>query len=128
MSEYFDLAALDDVDPFARELGPLATLEQDIQHMLLDPPGSHIMDPGWPIGLEDYLGKPLPSNLASTIEGRLERDDRVQAATVRIRPLDDDGDAFEVAWEVQATEGFVRGAIVIAARRNELPPTAPESP
>lgn len=124
MSEYFDLASDDyDIDPFGREVGPLEALEQDLRHMLIAPRGACVMDPDWGEGLENYLGKPLPSDLSTRLESAIERDDRVQTARVRIRPLDSLGESYEFVVEAEAAAGFLKFALVIARRQNELPPT-----
>lgn len=115
-SEYTDLLCEDDLDPFARELDPLAALEQDLLWMLRESRGSHVFDPDWGIGLEDYLGKPLPSNLSSTIEQAFEQDDRVQTARCTIKKRDVLGEVYDVTVEVQATDGFLTIAYALGAK------------
>lgn len=84
-----ELICLDDVDPYAREVSdPLAELEQDIYHRLLEDPDSNLdaiaMGEQRGLGLGDLLTTPLSSSLAHLIKAECERDDRVTAATVLV--------------------------------------------
>lgn len=108
MSEPTDWACDEDLDPFMREVGPLEALRQDLTWMLWESRGSHLLDPEWGIGLEDYLNRPLPSNLSATIEQAYERDDRVMSARCTIVPLGTAGDSYRFEIEVEASEGFLR--------------------
>lgn len=125
MSEYTDFACEDDLDPFMREVTPLEALRQDLTWMLRESRGSHVFDPEWGIGLEDYLGSPLPSNLDGTIEQAFERDDRVQSARCTISPLGQRGEAYAFSIEVQATDGFLLIALSIGETEPEAAAPVP---
>jgi hypothetical protein len=84
-----ELICIDDVDPYARELSdPLAELEQDIFHRLIEDPDSNLdaiaMGEQRGLGLEDMLTTPLSTNLGQLIKAECERDDRVTAAKVLV--------------------------------------------
>lgn len=104
-----DLVAFDDLDTFGAECAtPLAELEQDLYHRLIEPAGSNIDDRARGLGIEDALSGPYDSALAGRIEAEIRKDVRV--STVRATILDlsaesNAGASFRVLIEVQADEG-----------------------
>lgn len=132
MNEYNDWKCDDEVDMFGREAGPLDVLKQDIMNMLRTPRGSLLFDPDWGICIEDYLGKPLPSNLSSLIEGMIDRDDRVLSARVELAPIGLGFERFDVSVRVQVADGFLD--VVQRVQRAPLrdagapPPPSPAPP
>lgn len=80
-----DLLCYDDLDEFGRELDdPLAELEQDLVHMLLESYGTNIDASSRSIGLQDYLSGSPSSTLKNFIEGKLNSDSRVDQSSVEI--------------------------------------------
>jgi hypothetical protein len=76
-----DLLCYDDLDEFGRELDdPLAELEQDVVHMLLESYRSNPDAPERSIGLLDALSGATNPGLRHLIETKLEQDDRIDAA------------------------------------------------
>lgn len=87
--EYSDWRCGDDVDPFGRDALPLETFGQDLYHLLTTNKFCLIEDPDFGFGLEDYLGKPLPAQLAYDIETVCRKDDRctdAQCTIVKVAP------------------------------------------
>ncbi len=115
MTEYRDLACGDDLDLFGRETDPLETLQQDLEHRLFADRGSLVFDPNFGLGLRNYIGKPLPSTLASEIEESFGRDDRVLRAKCTITPHPTEPNAYRIEIGVTCTDGFV--ALVVEMTR-----------
>lgn len=113
MTEYFDIRCGDDLDPFARDVGPLETLAQDIFHWLKTSPMTLPIDSDWGFGLEDYLGRPLPSTLAADMQSGVRRDfeDRVSDAQCTITPIAGEIDAYHVELVVEVDGAFLTIAI-----------------
>jgi hypothetical protein len=82
-----DLKCFQDLDPFATELDdPLSELDQDVFHILVEPPGSNIDDIDRGIGIEEALSGRLDPMLARRIEAQLQRDERIDVARCLIEP------------------------------------------
>lgn len=103
-----DGLAFDDMDEFGRELDdPLAELEQDVIHMLLETYGSNpdVLTRG--IGLIAALSGPanrLPS-VKALAEQQLEEDDRIDRAQVTFTPTDTRGEyRVDLVLQVSDTE------------------------
>lgn len=80
-----DGLCFDDMDENARELDdPLAELEQDIAHQLLESWGTNLDAPDRSIGLEDQLSAYSSPNLKNYIEKKLLDDDRISAVQATI--------------------------------------------
>ena len=87
-----ELLCRDDVDPYARELtDPLAELEQDLFHRLIEDPDENLdaiaNGEQRGLGLGDMLSTPLKPNLAQLIKAECERDDRVTSASVLVSEI-----------------------------------------
>lgn len=103
-----DLVCFDDVDNFAAEYNdPVAELEQDLYHRLLEPRGSNIDDPDRGLGLEDALSGVLDPNLKNRIEAELRKDDRVIAAVATITALDATGARYRIDIDIQPSGEIV---------------------
>jgi phage baseplate assembly protein W len=111
VSEYFDIRCGDDLDPFARDVPPLETLAQDIYHLLITNKGTLFLDPDWGLGLESYLGRPIPTTLAGDIENEVRRDDRVSGAKCVITPIDGQVDAYAMVLTVEVEDSFLTIAL-----------------
>jgi hypothetical protein len=111
VSEYADLRCGDDLDPFARDAPPLEVLAQDIYHLLITNKMCLFLDPDWGLGLESYLGKPLPSTLAGDIENEVRRDDRVSDARCVITPIDGQSDSYQMRLAVEVDGTFLNIAL-----------------
>ena len=73
-----DLICFDDVDLNAAEMNdPIAELEQDFYHRLIEAPGSNPDDPDRGLGLPDRLNDILDPNLAREIDAEGKKDDRI---------------------------------------------------
>lgn len=114
MSEYFDIRCGDDLDPFGRDAAPLEALAQDIYHLLITNKMSLLQDPDWGLGLESYLGKPLPSTLAGDIEGAVRRDDRVSDARCMISKVAGAEDSYRIDLQVEVADDFLELALVLS--------------
>lgn len=80
-----DFLCFSDLDPFGRELDdPLAELEQDIVHMLLESYRSNPDALTRSIGLEDALSDANAPGLRERIESKLTDDDRITDADVTL--------------------------------------------
>lgn len=102
VSDYKDIRAGDDLDPFARDVPPLETLAQDIYHLLITNKLTLLQDPDWGFGLEDYIGRPIPGALAYRIETAVRADDRVSDARCVITKLDEESYSLTLTVEVDA--------------------------
>lgn len=111
MTEYLDIRCGDDLDQFARDVGPLEAYAQDLYHGLITDPQTLIQDPDFGFGLANYLGKPLPSTLASDIEGWARRDERCSDAECTITPIPGERDAYRLALTVAVEESFLTVAL-----------------
>lgn len=82
-----DFDCFDDLNPFDVDLSdPLEVLEQDVYHLLIEPPGSNIDDIERGIGLPDALKGRFDPTLAHRIDGQLQRDPRIDVSTTTITP------------------------------------------
>jgi hypothetical protein len=74
-----------DMDEYGTELDdPVAELEQDIVHLLIETWGTNPDALTRSVGLEDQLSGPSSTSLKSYIESKLLLDDRVQAVSCAI--------------------------------------------
>jgi len=102
-----DVICLEDLDAFGAEMDdPIAELEQDLYHGLLETRGSNLDDPNRGLGLEDALSGPLdPQLLAEAIEAHCTRDDRVDSVTVSMTQLSpgggNAGDSYAIQINIQ---------------------------
>ncbi|AKV03197.1 hypothetical protein AKJ09_09860 [Labilithrix luteola] len=72
-----------------------------------------MLDPGWGFGLEQYLGKPLPSSFASDIEIGV-RDtfhDRVSDARCVVTPVAGELDSYRLDLTVEVDGEFLELAL-----------------
>ncbi len=84
-----DVMCETDLDEFGRDLDdPIAELEQDVVHMLLESYGSNLSAPERSIGLEDGLSGPLDPTLKHRVETKLMQDARISAAAVTLSQVD----------------------------------------
>jgi len=98
-----DALAWDDLDEFGRELDdPLAELEQDIVHMLLESYGTNPDAPTRSIGLEDALSGASDPGLQHRIETKLTDDARIDAAEATL--TDEGGGVTRVDLRIVANE------------------------
>lgn len=111
MTEYFDIRCGDDLDSFGRDVRPLEVFAQDVYHMLITNKMTLLRDPDWGIGIESYLGKPLPSTLASEIESTIRRDDRASDARCTITPIPGTTDSYRMTLEVETASEFLKMAL-----------------
>jgi len=103
-----ELLCLDDVDPYARELSdPLAELEQDLFHRLIEAPDENLdasaMGEQRGLGLGDLLTTPLAPNLGQLIKAECERGDRVTAASVVVSEVRNGNAASTVTINITLT-------------------------
>lgn len=103
-----ELLCVDDVDRYARELSdPLAELEQDIFHRLIEDPDSNLdanaMGEQRGLGLGDLLSTPLAPNLGQLIKAECERDDRVTSASVLVTEQRNGNDVSTVTIRITLT-------------------------
>lgn len=84
-----DLLCLDDVDLYATELDdPIAELEQDLYHRLLEDPGENLDDPDRGCGLRQSLNGPIVvSELQKRVENDFKKDERVDDAKATVEDL-----------------------------------------
>lgn len=100
-----DLLAYDDVDEFGRELDdPLAELEQDVVHMLLESYGTNVDAPTRSIGLEDALSGATDPSLRHRIEQALTDDPRIDAAEAELTAVTDSSVRIHLRLQVDTTE------------------------
>lgn len=113
MTDYFDIRCGDDLDMFARDVRPLEVFAQDLYHLLVTNWGALVRDPTWGLGLESYLGRPLPATLAYDIETLVRKDDRANDArcTITEIPGEPKGEAFILKLEVECDAGFLEVAL-----------------
>jgi phage baseplate assembly protein W len=109
MTEYNDMRCGDDLDPFGRDAAPLEVLGQDLFHFLITVPGALLLDPNWGLGLELYLGKPLPSTLAADVENavRQEFDGRISDATCTITKIAGEEESYLFELRAEVDEAFL---------------------
>jgi hypothetical protein len=113
VSEYNDMRCGDDLDPFGRDAAPLEVLGQDLYHFLITVPGALILDPNWGLGLELYLGNPLPSTLAADVENAVlqEFHDRISGATCTIVEVPGEELSYEFELKAEVEETFLAIAL-----------------
>ncbi len=111
--EYFDIMCGDDLDQFGRDVAPLEALAQDLYHWVDTEPGTLLLDPEWGFGIEQYLGAPLPSTLASDMAEGIRRDfaDRVQDAEVKIKPIAGELDAYSLDIKAMVDDEWLKVAL-----------------
>lgn len=107
--EYYDIQCGDDLDPYGRDVAPLEALAQDLYHWVDTEPGTLLLDPEWGFGIEQYLGAPLPSTLASDIAEGIRRDfeDRVRDAEVKIKAIPGEQDAYSLDIKAEVADDFL---------------------
>jgi phage baseplate assembly protein W len=99
-----DVLCNDDLDLYGRDLDdPMAELEQDVLHALLEPFGSNPDAPERGIGLEAALSGPHDPALAHRIETMLREDDRIADVEVTIAEEAERLSRIEIA--ITANEG-----------------------
>jgi len=80
-----DALCFEDLDMFGKELDdPLAELEQDLFHRLIEPRGSNPDDPDRGLGLNDALSGVVDASLKHRIEDEFLKDDRVSGCNATI--------------------------------------------
>lgn len=100
-----DVLCYEDLDEFGRDLDdPLAELEQDVVHMLLEAYGSNPDAPERSIGLEDALNGPTDPSLSHRIEAKLTDDPRINAARAVITANGRSGQRIALTIQVNETE------------------------
>ena len=101
-----DLDCFDDMTAFADELNdPLAELEQDLWHRLIEEPGSNIDDPDRGFGLFSRLSGVYDPATPQLIEAEMRKDDRVVAARCTVAELEDG--VFRVDIQIETDAGDV---------------------
>lgn len=111
---YRDIRCGDDVDMFARDAAPLEVFAQDVYHMLITNKMTLLQDPDWGLGLESYLGRPLPKTLAFDVESLVRRDDRVSNAKCTIDPVAGERDSYRLDLQVETEFGFLQMALALS--------------
>ena len=80
-----DLVAWDDLDSTGAELNdPIAELEQDLYHRIIEPLGSNIDDPTRGFGIYRRLNKPFDAKIGKLLELELLNDERLDSCTVTV--------------------------------------------
>jgi hypothetical protein len=80
-----DVVCFDDLDLQGAEMDdPVAELEQDCYHRLIEMPGSNPDDVTRGLGLISLLSGPIDNSLGSKIDAELRKDDRVESTAVTI--------------------------------------------
>ena len=101
-----DVVSEDDLDSFASEItSDLQGLEQDVAHMLEEPPGSNLDDLTRGAGVGQLLSGP-DTNLqaaAQRIDLSLQQDDRVSASSTVITKVAEGSYVLAVTIEVSGT-------------------------
>lgn len=96
-----DVLCTVDLDAFGTDLDdPMLELEQDALHMLIEEPGSNISDLERGLGLEGKLSGAFDASLERQIEAGLQRDPRIDVATVTITAEGRGG--YSVSIEIEA--------------------------
>lgn len=115
MAEYFDIACRDDMDPFARDVGPVEALAQDIDHWLDTDPQTLLLDPEWGLGISSYLSKPLPQTFAADLENKLKSDfdDRVSDCRCTVIPMNVPQGHYRMNLQIEADSGFLERAYLL---------------
>jgi hypothetical protein len=113
-----DGLAFDDLDLYGRELDdPLAELDQDVVHMLLESYQSNPDALERSIGLNDMLSSSSdPNAVARSIEQALRRDDRIANARVTVTPLD--ARIYRLDLEIAVDEGTLGIALEVDGAGN----------
>jgi hypothetical protein len=100
-----DGLAFDDLDLYGREMNdPLAELEQDVVHLLLESFGSNPDAPRRGAGLLDALSGAYDAGLRSRIEGKLTDDARIDAAKVTLTAETESSVRIDIEIQVNETE------------------------
>lgn len=109
MTEYNDMRCGDDLDPFGRDAAPLEVLGQDLYHFLITVPGALLLDPNWGLGLELYLGKPLPTTLAADVENAVRENfsDRISDAVCTITRIPGEEESYRFELKAQVDDAFL---------------------
>jgi len=106
-----DLDCFDDMSPFADELDdPLAELEQDLWHRIIEEPGSNIDDPDRGFGLFARLSGEYDPATPQLLEAEVRKDERVAAARAFVTQLADDTFRVQLVVETEA------GDLALAAK------------
>jgi len=80
-----DVVCFDDLDLQGAEMDdPVAELEQDCYHRLIEMPGSNPDDVTRGLGLVSFLSGPIDDSLGGKIDAELRKDDRVEGTAVTI--------------------------------------------
>lgn len=80
-----DLVCFDDLDINAAEMtDPVAELEQDFYHRLIEAPGSNPDDPLRGLGLLERLSDVVDPNLAGEIDAEGKKDDRIDRVDTQV--------------------------------------------
>ena len=86
-----------------------ASIEADIRHLLLTPPGSAPWDPEYGVGVQLWLGLNIGRSrlkaLSDRIKAQLDRDDRLQPgfATVKFQQNNEEWTVFVTALTLQGS-------------------------
>lgn len=112
-----DALLYDDLDLFGREIDdPLAELEQDIVHMLLESYGSNPDVTDRSIGLEDALSGQIAPDLRHRIETKLQEDARIDAAEAVVSLID--ASHVSIALRVQTNQSELGVTLVFDGAGN----------
>lgn len=116
MTEYNDWRCGDELDPFGRDAAPLEVLAQDLYHYLITNKNALILDPAWGFGLEQYLGQPLPTTLASDVENGVRTDfaDRISDATCTITKVPGEEESYRFDLRAEVDDEFLKLALVLS--------------
>lgn len=98
-----DVLCFEDLDQFGTDIDdPIAELEQDVFHILIETPGSNIDDPDRGLGLEDALSGEYDPKHPALIAAGLEKDPRIDAARCVITPRE--GGEYEIDISIDVNE------------------------
>lgn len=112
--QYFDIRCGDDLDPFARDARPLEVLAQDIYHWLITDPMTLPKAPEWGMGLESYLGRPLPGALAFVIETRVQDLFPVSDARCVFAPVPGEQESYRMTLTCEVEREFLALALQLS--------------
>lgn len=100
-----DVLCYDDLDIFGRDLNdPLAELEQDVVHMLLEAIGSNADATDRSIGMDDALSGAKDPGLKHRIEQKLTDDPRISAANAIFEAVNDTDTKISLQLQVDETQ------------------------
>ena len=116
MTAYFDVQCVDDLDLFARDVGPIEALRQDVYHWLITDKQSLVQDPEWGFGVERFIGKPIPSTFARDVENGVREAfaDRISDARCELVPVAGELDAYRMDLTCEVDGTFLRLALSLS--------------